>query len=386
MKNSYLYTIAIISVLLSLVSCSENDLISVDRSSDKYIVFGYPTINLDATIGDFADNYNTRGQLATSVDEFTVWAYCTANNISDNTQSEGTSAARWNDKSKFFTGNADGGADVANLAKSTVNPSKNNYNGGNLTPWKDDNNARYTFIGATGNATYSMEKASPVTGNSHGPRLTITLPTSSKSVLDRKQQPDIMVAAAFDHQHEDGNVKFSFFHIMTALRFKFHNHSDKDLIIKKMTFKGTFHKEAVLDFTTTNPVMTVTSNKYTGSFSIIDTEQEIPHGSADFAGGDTDPSYLILLPNPEGTTDNNDGKFVLGSNKSIDIYYRFADDKEGQEDRHFTTDDNFTLNYLPQPNTLHTAHFNFIGDNFTISFQAEDKNWDNGSDNKYTIK
>ena len=83
---------------------------------------------------------------------------------------------------------------------------------------------------------------------------------------------------------------------------------------------------------------------------------------------------------PDGTTDP-DGKFVLGSDKEIKIVYSIGDGPE----RTFTYGPNFTLNYIPKPNTLHTAHFNFVGDEFVVMFQADENNWQNGSDNNVTI-
>ncbi len=385
-----------LALLPMLAACTETDAPIPQLSAEKYIVFGTPEINLNATLGDFAISSGTRATLSNGVEQFTVWGYCVPNDLSG-TAKQSEASKDWNYKSKFFTGTADGGADIKNLAKRAVDTSSSwNYNGGQLTEWNADPSAQHSFIAAAGNATFSMEKASSLTTNGHGPRLTITLPrtagTAVGTALDRTEQPDVLIAAKFDHKQRDGHVNLSFFHIMTGLRFKFHNHSNKDLIIKSMTFRGTFHRQAVIDFTTDDPEVKVptdaAANRYSGTFTIIQNNpsswQTITHGSEDFAGGDN-PAILLLLPNPDGTTDR-DGKYVLGSNKSIDIIYRFADDPAERPDRSFTTPDDFVLNYLPQPNTLHTAHFNFIGDNFVLTFQADDKeNWANGSDNNFTI-
>lgn len=383
------YSLAAISLL---ASCSSDNEPRIALSNGDYIVFGQPWINLDATTGNFAENAETRATLLTAVNEFVVWGYCVPKNISGSDDASRVSAD-WNDKSTDFTGTNDGGADLAYLAKAIVNTTDpNNYNNGTLCKWNDTKDAQSSFIAiAPGNATYSMTKSSMA--GKKGPRLNITLNRNATSSidtkLDRTEQPDILVAAKFDHKKKDGQVTLSFFHIMTALRFRFHNHSKKDLIIKEMTFKGNFHRRAIIDFTTDDPVVTVPDddnavNSYAGTFTIIDSPQTITHGSEDYAGGDN-PAILMLLPNPDGTIDQ-DGKYVLGSEKSIDITYRFADDPEDME-RTFTTPDNLTLHYLPQPNTLHTAHFNFIGDSFVLTFQADDeKNWENGSDNNFTIK
>lgn len=382
-----------IAATILLGACSDTNEPRLELSADNYIIFSRPWVNLDATVNDFADKPASRAELLTSVDKFFVWGYCIPNNIKGDLD-DTRAATDWNDKSADFTGTNDGGADLNYLAKREVDVnSDGNYNGGTLCSWNNKKDALHSFIAiAPGNANYSMTKSSMA--DKKGPSLTITLNRNStaqiETPLDRTAQPDIMVAAKFDHKKSDGQVTLSFFHIMTALRFKFHNHSDHDIIIKKMTFKGNFHRRAEIDFTTDNPVVTVpdatveAENSYSGTFTIVESDQTILHGTEDFAGGNT-PAILMLLPNPSGTIES-DHKFVLGSDKSIDITYRFSDDPAEQKDRTFTTPDDFTLNYLPQPNTLHTAHFNFIGDNFVLTFQSEGVAWVNGSDNKFTIK
>ena len=96
-------------------------------------------------------------------------------------------------------------------------------------------------------------------------------------------------------------------------------------------------------------------------------------------GGVEAPTTLLLLPNPAGTTDNLDGNFVLGTNKQITIEYALEGDTAPRTP--FVLGDNFTLNYIPKSNTLHTAYFNFVGDGFIVAFQADDTlNWENGNE------
>ena len=168
---------------------------------------------------------------------------------------------------------------------------------------------------------------------------------------------------------------------MTGIRFKFHNFtSDKTLKIKKVTYRGKFHKTATFDFTTVSPTMTV-SGTYAGKFSLFEGEQAIPATASDYMSDGEGPVTLLLLPDPNGTTEQ-DEHFTLGSEKEIRITYSIGDGT----DKTFIYGKNFTLNYIPKPNTLHTAHFNFVGDEFVVMFQADDtKNWQNGSDNNVTI-
>lgn len=224
-----------------------------------------------------------------------------------------------------------------------------------------------------------MGNSTATTGSSHGPRLSFTLDATGNSLtapLDYKKQPDALIAARFDRKSTNGTVDLSFFHFMTGIRFKFHNHtSDKNLVIKRVTFAGRFFKQAVFDFTTDSPVMSVPSDQtYSGIFTLLNADQTITAGSADYMGGDH-PVTLLLLPNPDGTLED-DQEYTLGSDKEIKIVYTIGDDSV---ERTFTHS-KFLLNYIPKPNTLHTAHFNFVGDEFVVMFQADNGlNWEDGT-------
>lgn len=381
-KMKYIAMAACLTTGLLLSSCTKPGVPGQYADTARYITFGAPSIDLDATAGDFAGQPATRAGLTTSLDKFNVWGFCVARNISGNSNPN-SAILDWNQKSSFFTQ----GADLANLSNGevTVSGDYTTYNGGTLSKWNTNKEALHSFIATAGNADYIMENAVATTGSARGPRLTITLNTNGSSLttpLDYNLQPDLLVAARFDHKSTSGRVNLSFFHIMTGIRFKFHNHtSDKNLVIKRVTYAGKFYRQAVFDFTTDRPVMTVpTDQTYSGVFTLLNSDQGIAAGTADYMGGDT-PVTLLLLPNPDGTLED-DQEYTLGSDKEITIVYTIGDD--GIE-RTFTHS-KFLLNYLPQPNTLHTAHFNFVGDEFVVMFQADDQvNWENGSDNDVNI-
>lgn len=402
--NRNLKYIAFAMVSVALSSCSSTDEPNACPSSEDYICFGMPTVNVDATLSDFADNSKTRAIPSwTTIDRFQVWGFCVPNNISG-TQNASAADQEWNDKSTFFTSDncgdvlhdktvaTDDGFAYYNINNNNL-PNKNNYG---FKIWDNVSslpNARYAFIAGfvpDGMGSFSMAKGFQTTNTdetgknmSYGPKLTFTIAQNGSALttpLDYTKQPDALVAAKFDHRKRDGRVSLSFFHFMTGIRFKFHNYtSDKVLRIKNVTYSGKFHKTAVFDFTTDNPVMTV-KDSYSGIFTLFNGEQSIPASAADYMSESGTPVTLLLLPNPDGTTDP-DGKFVLGSNKEIKIVYSIGDGPE----RTFTYGPNFTLNYIPKPNTLHTAHFNFVGDEFVVMFQADENNWQNGSDNNVTI-
>lgn len=399
MIKKYKY-IALSIVTVVLASCSSNEEPNANFSSDDYISFAEPTVNLDATLGDFANNPGTRA-MSTNIDEFRVWAYCVPNNVKGD-KNESVVGQEWDDKAIFFTSGADifnGMKVISNSVKgyASYDQSNTEYSKDNFKQWHTNADARYTFIALydpTKKGKYSMGSGSVTTeiddqgkNKSYGPKLTFEIDQKSTTLIDDlieyTDQPDALIAAKYDHRKSDGRVGLSFFHFMTGIRFRFNNYtSDKELVIKKVTFKGEFHKTATFDFTSDSPVMSV-SGTYAGTFKLFEGSQSIPASGSEMMrnSSNEDPITLLLLPNPNGTTEE-DGNFTLGSNKEIEIVYSF----DGGKNRTFTYS-NFTLSYLPQPNTLHTATFNFVGDEFIVMFQADDtKNWQNGSDNTVTIK
>lgn len=377
-----------------LASCTDTNSPSPFDNPTRYISFGMPEINYDATVGDFAEGPISRSVLAESIEEFTVWGFCVPQGL-DNKPNEASATKPWVDKSCFFSV----GADLANLngeggKKVILNGISTTYNGGVLTEWNKNTSALSSFIGVAGDVECKMAVADNSTdvAKRHGPRLTVTLKTSGSSLtdpLDYTKQPDAMVAATFDRESSDGLVKLSFFHFMTGIRFKFNNFTEEKLVINEVTYAGNFFKEAVFDLTDDTPVMSVsTDNTYSGKFTLLSEPQTIDGESSDYVqtpsaymGGDESSVTLLLLPNPAGTT-ADDKEYTLGTEKEITIKYTVGNGPE----RTFTLQ-NLLLNYKPLPNTLHTANFNFVGDKFVVMFQADDKrNWENGSDNKVIIK
>ena len=109
--------------------------------------------------------------------------------------------------------------------------------------------------------------------------------------------------------------------------------------------------------------------------------QTIPGESSQLMGysiDNPDGTTLLLLPNPAAnpTTD----VLALGDNKTIIVNYTL--NGEEREWRY----ENFKLSYVPGANVRHTANLNFVGNEFTLIFQADnDLNWEDGSDNDIDI-
>lgn len=405
-QYSHLIPVALAALMAGACSDSQSDMPVPVADPATYITFAPPTLNLTATMADFADNRysGTSRAKATEVGNFRVWGFCVGRNVQNNDYVPTTALQEWNDKSSYFrehtVNRKDKIADLDNLNGDLVDASSGLYNSGTLTEWNTDYpDALHTFIGATSstdNVDFKMQPAGtdivvdattdPVTKKVFkGPSLKMEIKHTSTDIITSLKiddQPDIMVAASFDKKSGSGRVPMSFMHVMTGIRFKLHNHANKKLIIHTITYGGKFFKTAYLDFTTDSPELYVDERQtYSGIFTMVSKEQVIDAGSSDFMEGNPD-RVMLLLPNPAGTT-ADDGEFVLGSNKTITIRYNLEGDDENPDiegEREKVISD-FRLNYLPQPNTLHTANLHFVGDEFVIVFQDDSsKNWQNGTD------
>lgn len=365
----------------------------------KYITFSAPTLDFS-----FEQDYFSRAELVDEISEFTVWGYCIPRDVNGNLNKDQALKA-WANKSEFFTQ----GPDVLNgfkvsVAGNTTSYNKDNKNGGasNPMPWysgadhprADDYN--YGFLAASSpSGTFSMtysnlaEKAHPVlnfalnrTGN------------NISTILDPADQPDALIGTRFD-QYNNSKVTLNFQHIMTGLRFRFHNQCTptaddaKVLTIHRVTFEGEFYKTGSFSFTGENFDGSVAGDTYSGTFLLLDTDQNIAAGTSDLMRHNGDPQArsvkLLLLPNPHATLDPSQEEiddWALGRQKKITIEYSIS----GGPHRTFETARDFRLSYIPDPNTLHTANFHFVGDDFVVSFTPDNNSmWENGSNSNLEI-
>ena len=398
MTNKFIKLALSGTIVLGLGACSDSPE-SPRFDETKYITFASP--QLDFT---FEETPYSRAELLDQINEFTVWGYCIPRDVNGNlSKRQGT--ATWEQKSEFFTA----GPDVLNGFKVTVDGNitsynKDNQNGGasNPLPWyqgadhpqADDYN--YGFIAASTTAGSFSMGYNAAAEHAH-PYLTFTLPHTSNSIdteLDPAQQPDALIGTKFD-QFNNSKVKLSFQHIMTGLRFRFHNQCTateddrKDLVIHRVTFAGEFYRTARFDFDKETLNGTVTGDTYSATFVLLNTDQTIAAGSSSLMRHDGDPDgrsvKLLLLPNPHATLDPSDHEvddWALGRNKQITIEYSIS----GGEHKVFQTAKDFRLSYIPDPNTLHTANFHFVGDDFVVSFVPDNESmWENGSSSDLVI-
>lgn len=368
-----------------------------EKDPEIYITFAAPQLDLSFGEGEF-----TRAELVDDIKEFTVWGYCIPRDASGNVNKTQASAT-WDKKSDFFTS----GADVLDGYTVTVDGNKTSYDhtnngGGTSNPkqwyrgegYTNAANYNYGFIGASSPyGKFSMSHSS-VAGEAH-PVLTFSLDHITSNDLSEQlnytQQPDALIGKKFD-QFCNSKVRLAFHHIMTGLRFRFHNEctatesDQKDLVIHKVTFSGTFYKTAEFSFENENIQGKVTGDTYSGTFVLLDRNQTITAGTSDLMRHEDGRSVkLLLLPNPNATlapSEEDIDDWALGKNKQITIEYSFNNGTR----KTFSTSNDFRLSYIPGPNTLHTANFHFLGEDFVVTFQPDnDQNWENGSDSNLEI-
>lgn len=393
-----LLNIALCGVMCSLAACGDvNDIPAPDPQ--KYITFSVPTIAFDYNETPFS-----RAELVDAIEEFKVWGYCIPNDLYGN-QNKNQAKAVWDNKSEFFTS----GPDVLNgftvkVSGGETSYDKDNAAGGNSNPmtWYSGsehlnaNDYNYGFIaGSATQGTFTMTTTG-IAASAH-PVLKFELPhtsTNTNNELDYTKQPDALVGTKFD-QSNNSKVGLSFQHIMTGIRFRFHNQCTataddaKNLVIHRVTFSGEFYKTAEFSFSKETMQASVTGDTYAGTFVLLDKDQTIAAGTSDLMRHDGDPQgrsvKLLLLPNPNATLQTSPDEiddWALGRQKQITIEYSIS----GGAHRTFSTAKDFRLSYIPDPNTLHTANFHFVGDEFVVTFQADnDTNWENGSDSNLEI-
>lgn len=383
--------VALTAAVMSGCSDDSDNLTPVYDPAD-YITFGTPSFVLNGGDGSamsrstLVDKFGDGG-----VTSFNVWGYCVPRTIDGN--SDDWNAAynvKWPQKSSYST------PDVFNNQVVTVDGSMMSYT--DPKQWKAKSNSiadvetsygyTYTFI-ACANGGKGRFTMSPASGMGV-PVLKFEMPFRGGSLgdnptpLDHKLINDALIAAKFDHTRRNGKVDLVFSHILTGIRFRFHNHTSNDLTIRSLSFQGRFYRTGEFDFSGADAkrsVKTLSEDSFSGRFDLMTEPQTIPGESSQLMGysiDNPDGTTLLLLPNPAAnpTTD----VLALGDNKTIIVNYTL--NGEEREWRY----ENFKLSYVPGANVRHTANLNFVGNEFTLIFQADnDLNWEDGSDNDIDI-
>lgn len=264
----------------------------------------------------------------------------------------------------------------------TVNNGRLKYDG-TPKPWLTGSNldadaANYTFIShypAAGAFTYSRH-AVAANSRTGAPRFTFTMPAAAAS--DHTAIPDAMVAAKFDHQKSDGQVHFTYRHILTALRFQINNYSAEELTLTSIRLEGDFFNTADFTFNTGEIVQSTAATTFHGNWDLSPTGgMTVASNSGRPLGDGTRGTSVMLLPDPAITPSAGNDTDCLGSNKKLHVRYSIGTTQ-------YTQELDVKLLFKPAGGTSYALNLNFVGNEFVIFFQPTDL-WENGSDNGIVI-
>ncbi|WP_294634091.1 fimbrillin family protein [uncultured Bacteroides sp.] len=264
---------------------------------------------------------------------------------------------------------------------------------------------QYTFIAYhpynNSEAAGSGFSMTPADEKTRGiPNLTYTMPypasTDIRTELNTEDAQDVMIAAVFDHVPTQGAIQLDFRHLLTGLRLQINNYNPtvannpnaNTVTIRSLSIDGNFYRVGNVDFTPADPTLTVTDDKYSGTFPFIKNDGQplsiSPNSAAIVGVSESKPqgTTLLLLPKLDAQADGSTSAVpYLGTNKNIHITYSY----HGQAEQTKTIS-NFSLGRIPEQGTCYTINLNFIGDQLLLMFTADDiEYWENGSDNDIII-
>lgn len=314
-----------------------------------------------------------------------VYGYCVPLSVSLNAD-PASATLPWVQKANYSVPDVFPGSDTSegNIAGTTltVNNGRLKYDG-TPKPWLTGGNldadaANYTFIShypATGAFTYSRH-AVAANSRTGAPRFTFTMPAAAAT--DHTAIPDAMVAAKFDHQKSDGQVHFTYRHILTALRFQINNYSAEELTLTSIRLEGDFFNTADFTFNTGEIVQSTAATTFHGNWDLSPTGgMTVASNSGRPLGDGTRGTSVMLLPDPAITPSAGNDTDCLGSNKKLHVRYSIGTTP-------YTQDLDVKLLFKPSGGTSYALNLNFVGNEFVIFFQPTDL-WENGSDNGIVI-
>ncbi len=398
-----------IVTLVALASCSEEPGGGLAQP-DGAIVFGTPAMSVE-TRSTFKDAIEAS-------ESFGVIGYCLAYTVGTTTVNYNSGAGNWLTKREYcppsvfnrqrVTVESDGPCSYENIKYWYANGK--GLDGEDVASVTNADNYRYTFFAYYPyDGAYEVEipgtmknekgddilvGGSPV--NVGAPRLTFTMPqtgTSLAAVLDHSATPDAMLAALYDRRKSEGNLQFTFRHVLTGLGFVVNNYSTRHLLVNKVELRGTFYKRLIIDATTSTVTYESPSaspgDVYTGTYVVYD-------GGAgevlDLTNDDPENVSVVSSQNPiggehvmliSGVQNQSLGPVANDENGyeplEVVIHYKFWDNGDAEPSdwtvKAFTRPATFTF----RSGTRYVARLDFVGDAFTIDFiQANGDIWQDG--------
>lgn len=387
MKRYITRIFSIVTAVMALLwsSCTADNDHEPASDTSRTIIFGQAMVAQGGT----DRQSSSRSMLLSALSEgaqMKVYGYCVPRKISNiNEYSPEQSVLPWVNKADFSV------PDVFEDKLLTVKRGRPVYD--NLVSWYTDDltnpnmtgvnttNCRYTFMSyypATGAFSYELNNAAD--NNTTGaPRFIFRM--SDAAATNHDAIPDAMVAAKFDHLRDNGQVNFTYQHILTALRFQINNYASEVLHIHSLNLSGTFFKEAKFDFdegTVKQTTTAISAASFNGSWSLLSATMDVAAGSGRPLGDGTRGTSVMLLPNTDIAPDAGQEVDCLGRNKKIKVTYSLGDGERK------TTETELKLLFKPVAGTSYALNLNFVGDEFVIYFNPTDL-WEHGSDNDIEI-
>lgn len=188
--------------------------------------------------------------------------------------------------------------------------------------------------------------------------------------LDRGLLRDAMLSNNVDHQSNEGNVGFKFYHITGGLRFAVNNFDDtKSVTITSLTLSGTFNKEISIKAQTDYAV----DNSYSGTFTIADASMTVAPRELNryfTEGGIADAKKVTLLLIPNLDTDGISTTMgAPGHTPKVNVTYQMGDNSNSVTQSFDLPSMYYTIG------VIHNISLNFLGNSLTLT--ATPHEWDN---------
>lgn len=376
-----------VAAIFSSCSADGNEPPMPEPDPTQSIVFGQATASGGIDAQKAAPN-GSRSTLLNTLPEGAqgvVYGYCVPLSVSLNAD-PASATLPWVQKANYSVPDVFPGSDTSdgNITGTTltVTDGRLKYDG-IPKPWLTGSNldadaANYTFIShypAAGTFTYSRHAVAANT-RTGAPRFTFTMPAAAST--DHTAIPDAMVAAKFNHQKSDGQVHFTYRHVLTALRFQINNYSAEELTLTSLTFEGDFFNSADFTFNTGEIIQTTAATTFHGNWNLTPAGgMTVASNSGRPLGDGTRGTSVMLLPDPDINPSAGNDTDCLGRNKKIHVTYAIGTTA-------YTQDLDVKLMLKPAGGTSYALNLNFVGNEFVIFFQPTDL-WENGSDNNITI-
>ena len=233
---------------------------------------------------------------------FGVYGYCLSNRVGTtglNNLDPNSGATSWSGKesmcppSVFFNQEVTVGADGCDYDYSGTDNSGNQYK---YRSWYRDGRGldgnvkediheadrfRYSFFAyyPYDDDTYDGAGFDVITPGEQedfgAPYFRFTMPFSDGDVsnpeLDHMKTPDAMLAVLYNRYSSEGNLQFTFSHLLTALGMEVNNFSDHRLTVHSITLSGTFYRTIYVDLSGQNVKFTSPADDvYKGYYVLLD--------------------------------------------------------------------------------------------------------------------